>query len=170
MTFAWKFGFWFSSWITIILVGIYAPKIPVNQWLNIIFLIFGVFLVVYGLILNAIGGRTLKKYGHFEIKKGIKKPDRIVDTGIYSCMRHPAQFGSIFFGIGISFITTNIFAILYAGWISFISLYFILAIEERETIKNFGNDYYKFLANKKPFDPSLKCLIKGFKALRNKSS
>ncbi len=166
MGFAWKFGFWFTSWLTIILVGIYTPLINMPFFLKLLFMVSGIFLMVYGLILNAVAGKTLKKYGHFEIRKGIKKPEKIVDVGIYSCMRHPAQFGSIFFGIGISLLTMNIFAILYAGWFSFISLYFILSIEERETIKNFKEDYCRFLADRKPFNPSFKCLIEGFNALR----
>ena len=167
MSFAWKFGFWFTLWASIVFVGIYAPNLTVYGWIKAAFLIVGIVLMAYGLLLNAVAGRTLKKYGHFEIGKGIKKPEKLVTEGIYSCMRHPAQFGSIFFGIGISFITMNIFAVLYAGWVSFISLYFILSIEERETIKNFGEDYCRFLVKRKPFTLSPRCLIRGIKVLRD---
>jgi len=132
-----------------------------------IFIALGIILLIYGLMLNAIAGKTLKKYGHMEIKKGIRKPDKLVTEGIYSCMRHPAQFGSIFFGIGISFLTLNILAILYAGWISAFALYFVLAIEERETIELFGEEYCEFLKRRKPFSPSLRCLVLGIKSIRN---
>ena len=166
MGFAWKFGFWFSSWASIILVGLFSPRIvEFGSWRYLI-MGMGIFLIFYGLILNAIGGRTLKKYGHFEIRKGIKKPERLVDRGIYSCMRHPAQVGSIFFGIGISLLTLKLIAILYTGWISFFALYFIMAIEERETIREFGEEYCEFLKTHKPFSFSLKCLMDSAKQLK----
>ncbi len=165
MGFAPKFAFWFASWLTIILVGIYVPN-PTPNILRFPFFLLGLFFLSYGLLLNAIAGRTLKKFGHFHITKGIKKPEKLVTQGIYSCMRHPAQFGSIIFGVGISFITTNLYAILLAGWFSFLALYFILAIEERETLRNFGDGYCQFLRERKPFTLSISCLLLGIRALK----
>ena len=168
MSFAWKFAFWFGSWISIIVVGYFSPRLIYFPLLNIIFLLGGILLIFYGLLLNAIGGRTLKKYGHFEIGKGIKKPEKLVEEGIYSCMRHPVQFGSIFFGWGIAFLTTKIIAILYTGWLSFLSLYFIMEIEERETINEFGEKYCEFMRERKVFTFSYSCLRRGFEALKKK--
>ena len=161
-----KFAFWFSWWIAIVLVGIYAPA-PLPSWARWITATLGIFLMAYGLLLNAIAGKTLKKYGHFEIRKGIRKPERLVTLGIYSCMRHPAQFGSIFFGWGLALLMSNPHSILLAGWYSFSALYFILAVEERESIKEFGEDYCRFLVERPPFTPSLRCLREGLRALRD---
>ena len=102
------------------------------------------------------------------LKRGIRKPDKLVTEGIYSCMRHPAQFGSIFFGIGLSFLTMKLIAILYTGWISVIALYFILAIEEKETLELFGKEYCEFLKMRKPFTFSYQCLKRGIKSLKNR--
>jgi len=115
MGFTWKFGFWFSSWASIILVGLFSPRIVEFGSGRFLIMGMGVFLIFYGLILNAIGGRTLKKYGHFEIRKGIKKPERLVDMRIYSCMRYPAQFGPIFFGIGRWEYSQSVRAVLILG-------------------------------------------------------
>ncbi len=163
--FAPKFAFWFSWWAVIVLVGIYTGEKPPGRvrWFTVP---FGLFLMVYGLLLNALAGKTLKRYGHFDIRKGIRKPERLVTAGVYSCMRHPAQFGSIFFGWGLAFITSSVYAILLAGWYSFSALYFILAIEERETLREFGEDYCRFLEGRPPFNPSVKCLWEGLKALK----
>ena len=169
MSFAWKFAFWGLMWISIIVVGCFSPRILESWLLPYILVPIGSAFIVYGLLLNAIAGRTLKKYGHMEIKREIKKPDKLVKTGIYSCMRHPAQFGSVFFGIGISLLTLKLIAILYAGWISFLALYFIMAIEERETLDLFGDEYCGFIKSRKPFTFSLSCLKKGIEALREKS-
>ncbi len=168
MGFAWKFGFWFSSWVSIIVIGYFSPSLLNPGPFKYVLIGLGTFLILYGLLLNAIAGRTLKKYGHFEIRKGIKKPDKLVTVGIYSCMRHPAQFGSILFGIGISLLTIKTLAVLYAGWISFFTLYFILAIEERETLMEFDEEYCEFLKRRKPFSFSLKCLKKGIEYLKKR--
>ncbi len=170
MSFAWKFAFWGVSWASIIAVGVFSPKIVEHWLLPYILLPIGIAFIIYGLLLNAIAGRTLKKYGHMEIKRGIKKPDKLVRIGIYSCMRHPAQFGSIFFGIGISFLTLKLIAILYAGWISLAALYFIMAIEERETLELFGEEYCEFIKSRKPFTFSISCLRKGIEAIRSQNS
>ena len=169
MGFAWKFGFWFGSWGSIIAVGLISPRII--PWSTFLYLLIpaGAGLILYGLMLNALAGKTLKRYGHMEIKKGIRKPDRLVTEGIYSCMRHPAQFGSIFFGMGIALLTMKLIAILYAGWVSMLALYFILSIEERETIELFGERYCEFMKNRKPFTFSYRCLQVGFAALKNNS-
>ncbi|WP_297417473.1 hypothetical protein [Thermococcus sp.] len=46
--------------------------------------------MAYGLLLNAVAGKTLKRYGHFDIRRDIRKSERLVTPGIYSCMCHPA--------------------------------------------------------------------------------
>jgi len=165
MGFAPKFAFWFSSWAVLVIIGIYAPgHLPAPY--SYILIPIGLFLLFYGLLLNSIAGRTLKIYGHFDIKHGIKKPDKLVSIGIYECMRHPAQFGSIFFGIGIALLTSNIYSMLAAGWYAALALYFILGIEERETLKEFGDEYAEFLRTRRPFSFSLRCLKRGIKAVR----
>ncbi len=166
MGFAAKFAFWFAWWLVLGIVGVFVPRPFEFGPLYYFLAVLGISLMLYGLLLNAIAGRTLKKRGHFDIKKGIKKPERLVTTGIYSCMRHPAQFGSIFFGIGVAIATANIYAILTAGWFAFTAIYFILALEERETLREFGEEYANFLAKRKPFTFSPNCLKKGIRELK----
>ncbi len=166
MSFAPKFAFWFASWATIAAVGILVPNY-MPQYFRYITISAGLFLMFYGLLLNAIAGRTLRIYGHFDIRRGIRRPEKIVKIGIYSCMRHPAQFGSAFFGVGIALITSNIYAILLSGWFFSAALYFMMAIEERETLKIFGSEYAEFIRDRKPFTFSFKCLIRGIRALKS---
>jgi len=162
-----KFVFWLSWWVVIAIVGMEFPS-GLPGWAVCLLRGTGVILIAYGLLLNAVAGRTLKVYGHFDIRRGIQRPERLVTVGIYSCMRHPAQFGSIFFGWGLALLTTSVPALLLAGWYSFSALYFILAVEERETLKFFGEDYCKFLEERPPFNPSPRCLRDGIRALRER--
>jgi protein-S-isoprenylcysteine O-methyltransferase Ste14 len=168
MGFASKFAFWFSWWAVIVITGLKFPS-RLSSWAVLAFRTIGLLLMIYGLFLNALAGRTLKKYGHFDIRRGIRKPERLVTVGIYSCMRHPAQFGSIFFGWGLALLTASVPALLLAGWYSFSALYFILAIEERETLREFGEEYCRFLRNRPPFSFSPKCIMEGIRALRGET-
>ncbi|MEB3806165.1 MAG: phosphatidylethanolamine N-methyltransferase family protein, partial [Desulfurococcales archaeon] len=52
-------------------------------------IILGVVLIIYGVVLNIVAGRTLRLYGHRGRVPRFTPPDRLVDRGIYSCMRHP---------------------------------------------------------------------------------
>jgi hypothetical protein len=80
-----------------------------------------------------------------------------------------SQFGSIFFGWGLALLTASILAFLLAGWYSFSALCFILAIEERETLEEFGEEYCRFLMDRPPFNFSPRCIMEGVRALRAKT-
>ncbi len=167
MYFFWKFVFWLVLWISILIADIIFPDVISNQTFKTISFILGILLVGYGLVLNAVAGKTLKKFAHFDIKRGINKPDKMLNKGIFSCMRHPAMFGSIFFSIGLAFLGGKIMTILWAGWVSFAALYFIMSVEEKETLENFGDDYCNFLRTRKPFSFSVICLMDGIKFLKS---
>ncbi len=170
MYFFWKFIFWLGLWFSILAADFILPDIVFNKTFKTVSFYLGVLFVAYGLILNAVAGKTLKKFAHFDIKKGIQKPERMLDFGIFSCMRHPAMFGSIFFSVGLALLGGKLATILWSGWVSFIALYFISAVEERETLEQFGSEYCEFLKNRKPFSFSLSCLLNGIRFLKNEPS
>ena len=170
MYFFWKFVFWLGLWFSILAADFILPDIVFNKTFKTVSFCLGVLFVAYGLILNAVAGKTLKKFAHFDIKKGIQKPERMLDFGIFSCMRHPAMFGSIFFSVGLALLGGKLTTILWSGWVSFIALYFISAVEERETLEQFGSEYCEFLKNRKPFSFSLSCLLNGIRFLKNEPS
>ncbi len=166
MEFLWKFIFWISQWLLVLICEWFSPRIIHNTFFSSFLIVLGVVLVFYGLLLNAVAGKTLKKFAHFDVKKGIRKSDMVVDFGIYSCMRHPALFGNIFFVVGLSMLSGKLIVVMFAGWLAASDLYFILAVEERETLERFGEEYCKFLAERKPFSFSISCLINGIKLLK----
>ncbi len=149
-----------------LIADIIFPEILKSSIFRSISVAIGIIFIVYGIVLNAVAGKTLKRFAHFDVKSGINKPDKMIDIGIFSCMRHPAMFGSIFFSVGLAFLSGKIMAILWSGWVSFIALYFIMAVEEKETLDSFGDEYCAFLRRTKPFSFSISCLIKGIKVLK----
>lgn len=172
MDFFLKLIFWVCLGLSIYIVNSISPKLSTEagNFLEPI----GYFLIFYGLLLNIITGRTLKKYGHKKLKKGYSQPDKIVKEGIFSCMRHPAIFGLIFILTGLSFTTGKLITSLYSAVIFAVGEYFIMAVEERQTIKRFKEGYCEFIETHPPFSPSLKCLLRGiklaFQSKRDKSS
>ncbi|WP_025209847.1 methyltransferase family protein [Hippea sp. KM1] len=166
MGFAQKLLFWLSLWISVYLVNLLIPKPKLNPTIQLCLLVVGIILISYGLALNIIAGKSLKKFGHKQPQDGFSRPDRLVKEGIFSCMRHPAIFGNIFIAIGLAFTTQNAIVILFSGWLSAAGLYFIMNIEERETLAYFKDEYCQFMKMRPPFSFSLKCLIEGIRALR----
>ncbi len=166
MEFLGKFLFWISLWVAVLACEWFSPNVINSGAFDAITFSIGVFLVCYGLLLNAVAGKTLKRFAHFDIKRGIRKSDKLVDFGIYSCMRHPALFGNIFFTMGLAFLSSKLIVIMFSGWLAAAGLYFMMAIEEKETLERFGEEYCEFLKRRKPFSFSVKCLLEGIKILR----
>ncbi len=77
------------------------------------------------------------------------------------------MFGNIFFTTGLAFLSGKLIVILFSGWLAFAAMYFIMAVEEPETMERFGEEYCNFLKSRKPFSFSVKCLINGINLLRN---
>ncbi len=142
-----RFAFWIISWILLVLIGVFTPG---YIGYDFILIPLGLFFIVYGLILKAVSVRDLKKYGHLKMK-GAKAPKKLVTKGIYSCMRHPALFGSVLIGVGLSLATRNIFSILAAGWYVAAAMYFVFNVEERDVYKKFGKKYMEYVKRVPPF-------------------
>ena len=66
-------------------------------------LIFGIFLIILGLVIRVISIRTLN-IKHYDI---IRVPEKLVTHGIYSLCRNPMYVGSIIMFIGICLSLTN---------------------------------------------------------------
>ncbi len=161
MSFLLKLLFWVTLALSIYVVDYVSPRVLVLN--HSFFEIFGIFLIFYGVMLNVIAGRTLRKFGHRRPTKHYSQPDQVVKEGIFSCMRHPAIFGLIFILIGISFMSAKLIVMLFGLFLSAVGEYFIMAVEERETLNRLGNDYCEFIKDKPPFSLSPYCLIDGIK-------
>ena len=166
MDFLLKLAFWLTLAMSIYFFNRLFPTLYPNllPYLKIM----GYLLTFYGLLLNIVAGRTLRKFGHKNLTKGFSQPDRVVNVGIFSCMRHPAIFGIIFILIGLSMTTGKLITSLYGFFLGFLGEYFIMAVEEKQTLKRFGNDYCNFIKSRPPFSFSPICLYIGIKAMLTK--
>ena len=157
-----RFAYWIGLFILAIFSAFAFPKIIDNELFAICMRILGIIGVVLAIILNILAGRTLKLYGHRVKTKKFLSPDKFVNIGIFSCMRHPGQFGNIILIVSISLLSAKILVLLFCGWLAFLGVLFILFVEESEAIRKFGVDYCEYLKNTKPFSLDFVCIKKAF--------
>ena len=165
-----RFFYWIALLVLAFLADIFMPKIIENEILKIILIIGGILGIIIAVVLNSLAGRTLKIYGHKVRTQKFSSPDKFVNIGIYSCMRHPGQFGNIILLISVTMISGKICAVLFGGWLAFLGVLFILFVEEPEAIEKFGSEYFEYMKKIKPFRLNFGCIKKAFDIISKKGS
>ncbi len=127
----------------------HLPPIASNaQFLKV----FGFILIVSGITLASIAGRTLKVYGRAgDIPRGTT--NRLVTQGIFSVVRHPAFDGFIMLLFGIAFFFNSRGFLFISFLNSLYIIYFALKVEEKENIERFGEEYLKYREKVPAFIP-----------------
>jgi protein-S-isoprenylcysteine O-methyltransferase Ste14 len=114
---------------------------------------FGLFLIVTGLAIRWVAIVTLGKY--FAVDVSIRSDHKVITTGVYRFVRHPAYSGTIlsFLGLGLSF----------SSWIStlvivlpiVVAFVYRIRIEERALAGFLGNEYVRYCTTTKRMIPGL---------------
>ena len=163
-----RFVYWIGLFILAVLADIFMPHLIENKILSIVLQVLGVFGVVLAVVLNSIAGRTLKLYGHKIKTDKFSSPDKFIEFGIFSCMRHPGQFGNIILLVSVTLLSSKLCAVIFAGWLAFLGVLFIVFVEEKEAIGKFGNRYCEYMKKVKPFNLNFKCIKKSFDIILQK--
>ncbi|MFW9996876.1 MAG: methyltransferase family protein [Candidatus Odinarchaeota archaeon] len=71
------------------------------------------------------------------------RPEKVITTGVYSTMRHPQYFGGLVAHVGISFVFSAWYSLLVTPLV-FIVVYVICWKEEKELLKEFGEEYEEY--------------------------
>jgi protein-S-isoprenylcysteine O-methyltransferase Ste14 len=74
------------------------------------------------------------------------RPEKIINTGVYSRIRHPQYFGAILSHIGISILLSSLYSTLSIPIIVFI-IFLLSWKEEKELYKEFGQEYEDYKKN-----------------------
>lgn len=77
-------------------------------------------------------------------------PVKVIDTGIYSKIRHPQYFGAILAHVGLSFLLSAFYSLITTPLIILL-IYLMSWKEEKELIREFGKEYEDY----KKFVPML---------------
>jgi len=99
----------------------------------------GYFLCLAAVLMWVLAVVELNRHS---IKKGrnYMLTTKVVDTGIFSLVRHPQYFADILFNVGIIFVVQH-WIVLIIGLLSCIFLYLGMKDEEQILIKAFGDEY-----------------------------
>lgn len=156
----WKFLFWPVVWITILIPGWIWP-LYLDGFTRWAAFVLGMILFATAMALTSIGGKTLKRFAHKD-GHGTFWPDRFTAEGIFSCMRHPMHLGLALLPVALALLWGSVPVILASGWGVAAALWFVLVIEEKETLQRFGDEYSQYMQHTAPFTLSPTCLRKGY--------
>jgi protein-S-isoprenylcysteine O-methyltransferase Ste14 len=111
----------------------------------------GLFLIILGLIIRWIAILKLKEF--FTVTVSIQEGHRIIDTGIYKYIRHPAYLGSLlsFFGLGLALLNWISVIIIFVP--IFAALLYRIYIEEKALVTQFGDAYTNYISHTKKLIP-----------------
>jgi protein-S-isoprenylcysteine O-methyltransferase Ste14 len=145
-------------WLTIIIAiffGVYLGSKGIGlitvcgYWISIA----GIIFIILGLVIRWVAILSLR--GYFTVNISIQESHRIIDTGLYGHIRHPAYAGSLlsFLGLGLSF----------SNWLSALIIFvpitaaFIYRIhhEEKALLKTFGDKYISYVKHTRRLFPGV---------------
>jgi len=106
--------------------------------LNLIHLIISIPFILIGAWFGIIGVKevTLKV-------AETHRPEKIIDTGIYTRIRHPQYFGAILSHLGVTILLSSLFSLISTP-IIILLIYFMSWKEEKELLKEFGIEYEEY--------------------------
>ncbi len=129
---------------------IYLPaRLPRNAWMSL----GGMTLVILGIVLFVWARRSLgSNYsGHLSVKAG----QRLVQSGPYRFIRHPAYAGFLWMALGISFGYSSLVGLLSALVLLLPGLIHRMIVEEKILINHFGEAYRQYAHTTKRLIPGV---------------
>lgn len=99
----------------------------------------GILLMITGIILRWCAVFTLRKYFSYSVQ--IKDEHKLIKNGLYKHLRHPAYTGFILLLIGIPLSLKLLAGTLLVAIIAISIFTYRIYIEEKELVRNFGDEY-----------------------------
>jgi len=110
----------------------------------------GLALFLIGVVIRAVGKRTLGKYYSYGLRT---LPDhKLIKHGIYKHIRHPISLAAIIYDAGIPLFFSSLCGfLLMLGLIPLMS--YRIKIEEKMLIEKFGDEYREYMKKTKKLIP-----------------
>jgi protein-S-isoprenylcysteine O-methyltransferase Ste14 len=158
LTSGWGFFiFWFGIWISpqprLIIPFLQNPSLVIPI-INFPIPIFHLIISIPFILIGAWFGIVSVRETSLKVAE-THRTERIVSTKIYSLIRHPQYFGGVLAHIGISFMLSSLFSLIFTPLVILLNL-LIAWKEEIELVKEFGETYKKYKENVPMFIPKLK--------------
>ncbi|MBY9012611.1 MAG: isoprenylcysteine carboxylmethyltransferase family protein [Candidatus Lokiarchaeota archaeon] len=151
------FAFWFGIWIApqprLLIPFISNPSFTIPI-INFSIPIFHLIISMPFIIIGAWFGIGSVRTTSLKVAE-THRTERIVSTNIYSLIRHPQYFGGVLAHIGITFLLSSLFSLIFTPLV-FLLNFLVSWKEEKELIKEFGEDYKNYKEKVPMFFPRLK--------------
>jgi protein-S-isoprenylcysteine O-methyltransferase Ste14 len=105
---------------------------------------FGWVVWAISLIFGFVPMFTLKRKGKVEKGKSYVHTKVIVDTGIYSILRHPQYTAGILFSLALVLWAQN-WVVLILGLVVIPTVYYDIMIADEHELEKFGENYKKYM-------------------------
>ncbi len=151
------FIFWFGVWI--------SPQphftIPILENLAIVIPIINLSIPILHFLISIPFTLIGAWFGVGSVKETSLKvaethrAEKVVSSGLYSVIRHPQYFGGILAHIGITFLFSTFYSLISTPIVIILNL-LISSKEEKELVKEFGNQYEEYKKKVPMFIPKLR--------------
>ncbi|MFW9820088.1 MAG: methyltransferase family protein [Candidatus Thorarchaeota archaeon] len=151
------FVFWLGIWIspqprfTLPFLNLKLFEIPI---LNVSVSLFHFILFIPLIILGILFGITGVRATSLKVSEN-HRAEKIITSGIYSYIRHPQYFGGVLSHIGITLILSSLYSLISTPLIVLINIVLCWK-EEKELIKEFGEDYIEYKKRVPMFFPKIR--------------
>ena len=158
LTSGWGFFiFWFGIWISpqprLIIPFMPNPSISIPI-INFPIPIFHLFISIPFILIGAWLGIVSVRETSLKVSE-THRTEKIVSTKIYSLIRHSQYLGGLVAHVGISFLLSSLFSLVFTPLV--ILLNFLVSWkEEKELLKEFGDTYKNYKEKVPMFVPKFK--------------
>jgi protein-S-isoprenylcysteine O-methyltransferase Ste14 len=110
-------------------------------------------MIIFGLIIRWVSIYKLKAF--FTVTVSIQKDHKIVNSGIYKHIRHPAYLGSLISFLGLGMALQNWLSLLIIVFPIFGALSYRIYVEEKVLNREFGEEYARYVSHTKKIIPGI---------------
>lgn len=137
----WSYPMMAGSYL-ILLLATTIEYFLIKREINFIITLSGLIIFISGLLLRNWAIHTLGEY--FSRHVEIKTQHKLIKEGPYRYVRHPNYLATILKGVGFTLIPNSFYILLYVLLI-FIPIRIVrIYLEEKELVKEFGQDYLDY--------------------------
>jgi protein-S-isoprenylcysteine O-methyltransferase len=138
-----KESFWIILIAVIICIGLFVGEFvkykPEPTELSYI----GIILIFIGGLIRIHAKKELDKFFTFEVM--IQEGHKLIKTGLYKHLRHPAYLGNIFMMLGCAFALSSKFGLAAVIVVYIPAMLYRIAAEEKLLMHKFGKEYLSYM-------------------------